>query len=87
MPRWLLAKRPTGVTPEAALHERAGRFFAGEFEALWNTHNHKWEDKLPTMKSHAKQEGKSERERGEELVARSSKMRRASGGSGRPCRA
>ena len=57
----------TGVTPEAALHERAGRFFAGEFEALWSTH--KWEDKLPTMKSHAKQEGKSERERGEELVA------------------
>ena len=46
MPRWLLAKPPTGVTPEAALHERAGRFFAGEFEALWNTH--KWEDKLPT---------------------------------------
>ena len=34
MPRWLLAKPPTGVTPATALHERAGRFFAGDFELL-----------------------------------------------------
>ena len=63
----LLAKPPTGVTPETALHERACRFFAGEFESLWD--EHKWENKLPTMESHAKQEAKPERERGEELVA------------------
>ena len=49
----LLAKPPTGVTPETALHERACRFFAGEFESLWD--EHKWENKLPTMKSHARQ--------------------------------
>ena len=55
MPRWLLAKPPTGVTPAAALHERAGRFFAGDFELLWDAH--KWEDRLPTMESHAKYAG------------------------------
>jgi len=38
MPRWLLAKPPTGVTPAAALQERAGRFFAGDFELLWDAH-------------------------------------------------
>ncbi len=53
MPRWLFAKPPEGTTPAEALQKRARRFFSGDFESLWNAH--KWESKLPTLTSHARE--------------------------------